>query len=306
MSQDQLEEQMENIMPSTTKPVMVIGAGIAGIQAALDLANAGVPVVLVERKGSIGGTMAALDKTFPTLDCSICIEAPLMSDVMNNPNIEVKTMTEVKKVEGEAGNFNVTLYEKQRYVTDACTRCDLCSQACPQMTINEFDEGLAERAAVYTPFAQAEPGAYMVDIDLCLNDPPNNMPCTRCIDACLPNAISFNVFRDDTYVENVAAVITSTGFDMLDPSIIEEYGYGKHPDILTSMEFERLVNAAGPTAGHVMRPSNKEDPKSALFVLCVGSRDQRYCAYCSRVCCMYSIKEAHQAYDHGIKDVTVL
>ncbi len=303
---DLQEKLMENIMPSTTKPVMVIGAGVAGIQASLDLANAGVPVILVERKGSIGGAMAALDKTFPTLDCSICIEAPLMNDVMNNPNIEVKTLTEVQKIDGEAGKFTVTLNEKQRFVTDACTRCDLCVPACPQTTVQEFDEGLSQRSAIYTPFAQAEPGAYIIDIDLCLNDPPNNMPCTRCQDACLPQAISFNQYGEDTFDVEVAAVITSTGFDMLDPSVVKDYGYGNHPDILTSMEFERMVNAAGPTAGHLMRPSNKEDPESALFVLCVGSRDQRYCAYCSRVCCMYSIKEAHQAYDHGIKDVTVL
>ena len=144
---DLQQKQMEQIMPTTTKPVMVIGAGVAGIQASLDLAKAGVPVILVERKGSIGGTMAALDKTFPTLDCSICIEAPLMNDVMNNPNIEVKTLTEVQKIEGEAGDFQVTLFEKQRYVTDACTRCNLCTDACPQTTLNEFDEGLAERTA---------------------------------------------------------------------------------------------------------------------------------------------------------------
>ncbi len=291
--------------PDGVKPVVVIGAGIAGIQAALDLAESGVPVELIERKPSIGGIMAALDKTFPTLDCSICIEAPIMSEAMNHPNVTTRTLTEVIAVEGEVGNFRVKVKEKTRFVSDECTRCQDCEPVCPQVAINDFDEGLAERKAIYTAFAQAEPGAYSVDLDLCLNNPPHYLPCSRCTDACKPQAIDFLQEPYKEYYIDAASIIIATGFEMLDPGIIKEYGYMKHKDIMTSMEFERMVNAAGPTAGELMRPSNKEHPHSALFVLCVGSRDQRYCSWCSRVCCMYSIKEAYQAKDHGIDNVDV-
>ncbi len=285
---------------------MVIGGGIAGIQASLDLAEAGVPVILVEKKPSIGGVMAALDKNFPTLDCSICIEAPKMSEVMQNKNITVRTLTEVIGVSGRAGNFKVKVREKARYVTDACTRCDECVKVCPEIRPNEFDHGLGFRKAIYTPFQQAEPSPYVIDIDACLNNPPNYMPCNRCLTACLPQAIDF---MQEPYQEeeiNVSAIILATGFDMLDASILQEYNYGKHPDILTSIEYERMLNSAGPTEGHIIRPSNHEHPEKIAFILCVGSRDQRYAFYCSRVCCMYSIKEAYQTIDHGVKDVTVL
>ncbi len=285
--------------------VMVIGAGIAGIQAALDLSNAGCKVVLVEKEPSIGGKMAALDKNFPTLDCSICIEAPKMSEVINNLNIEVITLAEVAKVEGKAGDFNVTIRQKPRYVTSECTRCNECVLVCPQIMKNEFDAGMAVRKAIYTPFEQAEPGAYAIDIENCLNEPPNYLPCNRCLEACLPNCIDFNM-TEKTLTRNVAAIIAATGFDLLDATLLPDYGYGKHPDILTSIELERLLQASGPSKGEVIRPSDGAHPENLLFVLCVGSRDQRFCKYCSRVCCMYSIKEAVQAVDHGIKNVTVL
>jgi heterodisulfide reductase subunit A len=285
--------------------VMVIGAGIAGIQAALDLANAGCKVVLVEKEPSIGGKMAALDKNFPTLDCSICIEAPKMSEVINNPNIEVLTLAEVTKVEGQAGNFTVTVHQKPRYVTSECTRCNECVLVCPQILKNEFDVGMGVRKAIYTPFEQAEPGAYAIDIENCLNEPPNYLPCNRCLEVCQPNCIDFNM-AEDNLTRNVAAVIVATGFDLLDTTLLPDYGYGKHPDILTSLELERLLQASGPSKGEVIRPSDGAHPENLLFVLCVGSRDRRFCKYCSRVCCMYSIKEAVQAADHGIKNVTVL
>jgi heterodisulfide reductase subunit A2 len=285
--------------------VLVIGGGIAGIQAALDLANAGSKVVLVEREPAIGGKMAALDKNFPTLDCSICIEAPKMSEVINNANIELIALAEVAKLEGQAGDFNVTIRQKPRYVTSACTRCNECALVCPQSLINEFDVGLAARKAIYTPFEQAEPGAYVVDAEHCLNGPPNYLPCTRCIDACLPSCIDFNM-SERNLTRNVAAIIVSTGFDMLDASLLPEYGYGKHPDILTSLEFERLLQASGPSKGEIIRLSDRSHPENLLFVLCAGSRDRRFCKSCSRVCCMYSIKEAVQAVDHGIKNVTIL
>ncbi|MHA2168835.1 MAG: hydrogenase iron-sulfur subunit [Candidatus Kariarchaeaceae archaeon] len=287
-------------------PVMIVGGGVAGIQASIDLGEAGVAVLMIDKSPAIGGKMAALDKNFPTLDCSICIEAPLMSEAMNHKNVEVRSLTEVVGVEGEVGNYTVTLKETQRYVTDECTRCDDCVQVCPQVLPNEFDEGMGWRKAIYTPFQQAEPGPYVIDMDDCLNNPPNYIPCERCVEACLPKCIDFNLPPERTYDVNVSSIIVATGFDQFDPAIIPEYSYGKHPDILTSMEYERMLNAAGPTEGHIIRPSNHEEPENVLFVLCVGSRDQRYCSYCSRVCCMYSIKEAYQTVDHGVKDVTVL
>jgi heterodisulfide reductase subunit A len=285
--------------------VMVIGGGIAGIQASLDLANAGCRVVLIEREPSIGGKMAALDKNFPTLDCSICIEAPRMSEIVNNASIEVLTLAEVAKIEGTAGDFTVTIKQKPRYVTSECTRCNECVLVCPQYLKNEFDVGMAGRMAIYTPFEQAEPGTYVIDAESCLNEPPNYLPCIRCIEACPPNCIDFNMIEQKV-TRNVAAIIIAAGFDIIDPTLLREYGYGKDPDILTSLEFERLLQATGPTKGEVVRPSDHAVPESILFVLCVGSRDRRFCRYCSRVCCMYSVKEAVQAVDHGIKDVTVL
>jgi len=285
--------------------VMVIGAGIAGIQSALDLANAGCKVVLVEKEPSIGGKMAALDKNFPTLDCSICIEAPKMSDVINNRNIEVLTLAEVTRVDGQAGNFNVTIRQKPRFVTDQCTRCNECVLVCEQTVRNEFDCGIVFRKAIYTPFEQAEPGDYAIDIMNCLNDPPDYIPCNNCMEVCLPDCIDFNM-TTRTLTRNVAAIIAATGFDLIDATLLPDYGYGKHPDIITSLELERLLQASGPSKGEIIRLSDRTHPERVLFVLCVGSRDQRFCKYCSRVCCMYSIKEALQAVDHGIKNVTIL
>ena len=289
-----------------TNTVLVIGGGIAGIQASLDLAEAGIHVILAEKDPSIGGKMAALDKNFPTLDCSICIEAPKMSEVIQHPNIEVRSMTEVIGATGEAGDFTVRLRERARYVTDECTRCGECALVCPNILPNEFDHGVGFRKGIYSPFQQAEPGAYVIDMDECLNRPPNYIPCERCVEACLPKCIDFAMKPFREYEEKVGSIIVATGFDLLDPGLLEEYGYGVHPDILTSMEFERMLNSSGPTGGHILRPGNHEEPRSLLFILCVGSRDQRLCPYCSRVCCMYSIKEAIQAIDHGISNVTIL
>lgn len=285
--------------------ILIIGGGIAGIQAALDAANAGAKVVLVEREGTIGGKMSVLDKNFPTLDCSICIEAPKMSDAVQHPNIEVLTLAEVVSVQGQLGNFQVKIQQKPRYVTDECTRCNDCVPVCPVILKNEFDVGMAVRKAIYTPIEQAAPGPYVIDIEHCLNEPPNYLPCTRCMDACAPECIDFDM-KPKEVMRNVAAILVATGFDLLDPRVLPEYGYGTHPDILTSMEFERLLQASGPSQGEIIRPSNGKPPESLLFALCVGSRDQRFCRYCSRICCMYSIKEAYQALDHGIKNVTIL
>lgn len=286
--------------------VLVIGGGIAGIQAALDLANAGARVVLVEREPTIGGKMAILDKNFPTLDCSICIEAPKMSEVGLHPNIEVLTLAEVERVEGHAGDFQVTIRQRARFVTDQCTRCGECVNVCPVVLPNEFDAGMAARKAIYTPIPQSVPGAYVIDIEHCLNDPPHYLPCHRCVNACQPGAIDFLMPRERRLVRRVGAIIVAVGYETIDPRLLREFGYGTHPDILTALEFERLLTSAGSTGGEILRPSNGEHPHNILFVLCVGSRDRRFFRHCSRICCMYSIKHAYQAIDHGIPQVTVL
>jgi len=286
--------------------VLVIGGGIAGIQASLDLANSGARVVLVEREPTIGGAMAVLDKNFPTLDCSICIEAPKMSEVDLHPNIEIFSLAEVIRLEGEPGDFIVGIRQKTRFVTDECTRCGECTQACPVVVPNAFESGMAARKAIYTPIPQAVPGAYTVDVDACLNDPPNYLPCDRCYTVCPPKAIDFLMPREKMLERMAGSVIVAAGYDSLDPHRLTELGYGAHPDILTGLEFERLINSAGPTGGEILRPSDGRPPESLLIVLCVGSRDRRLVRYCSRFCCMYSIKHAYQALDHGIREVSVL
>ena len=286
--------------------VLVIGGGIAGIQASLDLADAGAKVVLVEKEPTIGGIMAVLDKNFPTLDCSICIEAPKMSEVDLHPNIEILSLAEVELVQGEPGNFTATIRQSARFVTDECTRCGDCTQVCPVVLPNEYDSGMAFRKAIYTPIPQSTPGPYLIDMGSCLNDPPNYIPCERCFQVCSPKSIDYLMPSEKRFEIDVAAVVVAVGYDMFDPREMKEYGYGSHPDILTAMEFERLINSAGPTGGEIIRPSDGIHPNNILFVLCVGSRDQRHFQYCSRFCCMYSIKHAYQALDHHIKDVTVL
>ena len=286
--------------------VLVIGGGIAGIQSALDLAEAGAQVYLVEKEATIGGLMAVLDKNFPTLDCSICIEAPKMSEVDLHPNIQIISPAEVVKVDGQVGDFQVQIRRKARFVTDECTRCGDCATICPVVMPNEYDSGMAARKAIFTPIPQSIPGTYLVDIENCLNDPPNYLPCDRCVQVCPPKSIDFLMARETIETIAVSAIILAIGYDMFDPRKMPEYGYGKHPDILTALEFERLVNSAGPTGGEIVRPSDGEHPDNILFVLCVGSRDHRFYHYCSRFCCMYSIKHAYQALDHGIEDVSVL
>jgi heterodisulfide reductase subunit A len=286
--------------------VLVIGGGIAGIQASLDLAHSGARVILVERAPTIGGIMAVLDKNFPTLDCSICIEAPKMSEVDLHPNIEILSLAEVAEVSGDPGDFQVKIRQKARFVTDECTRCGDCTNVCPIVLPNEYDSGMAARKAIYTPIPQSVPGAYLIDIEKCLNDPPNYLPCNHCLQVCPPRAIDFLAPRERTLFREVGSIILAVGYDMLDPRLMPEYGYGSHPDILTALEFERLINSAGPTGGEIVRPSDRSHPDNILIVLCVGSRDRRQYHYCSRFCCMYSIKHAYQALDHGIKDVSVL
>jgi heterodisulfide reductase subunit A len=269
-----------------TKRAMIIGGGIAGISAALDLADMEIETYLVEKTPTIGGRMAQLDKTFPTMDCSICIEAPKMVDVGKNPYIHLLTYSEVKEVDGYIGNFVVRVEKKPRYVLlDRCTGCGLCAEVCPVDIPNEFEEGLGPRKAIYVPMAQAVPSVYTIDRDACIE-------CYKCVEAC-GELEAINFAMEPEIVElNIGAIITATGIDLWDPSAIEEYGYGFYDNVTTMMEIERLHCAGGPTVGEFVRPSDGKTPKTLGLIQCVGSRDKRYNEYCSGFCCMYTIKNA--------------
>ncbi len=284
--------------------ILIIGGGIAGIQAALDAANAGAKVILVERSPAIGGVMAFLDKTFPTLDCSICIEAPKIGDVIRHPNIEVITLAEVVDVKGEPGDFEVTILQKPRYVTPDCTKCGKCEEACPVAVFNPLD-GTSVRKAIYLPYPQAEPGWYVIDIEHCLNKPPGYIPCDRCMIVCDRKAIDFTM-TPRIIKRRVASIIVATGFKLADARKFKEYGYGTYPDVLLSYELDRLMNASGPTNGEILRPSDGKHVDKLLIVSCAGSRDRRYYEYCSRFCCMYNLKHAILAKSHGVKHVKML
>ena len=290
-----------------SKAVLVIGGGIAGIRAALDLAEAGVKVILVEKGPSIGGKMAFLDKTFPTLDCSICIEGPLIGEVIRNKNIEVLTLSEVIGLEGEPGEYRVKILQRPRYVTEDCTKCGDCTEVCPVSVPFEGDggQGLSLRKAIYIPYPQAEPGQYVIDIESCLNDPPGYFPCDRCVRVCERDAIDFSM-APKIIEREVASIIISTGYEIMDPGRITRYKFGEIPDVVTSYEFDRMLNASGPSGGEVLRPSDHKHAEKILFISCVGSRDVRYYEYCSGFCCMYILKHALQAKQHGVHDVTCL
>jgi len=292
-----LLEPAEEIEVPITRKVLVIGGGVAGIQTALDLADTGYKVYLVEKEPSIGGMMARIDKTFPTMDCSICILAPKMSDVGHHPNVELLTNSEVSEVKGYIGNFHVKVLKKARYVTKDCTACGECVKVCPIVTANEFDVGLATRHGIYTPFAQAVPSTYIIDMNLCLNK-DGVVVCDKCIKACERQAIKFEMKPEIQEME-VGTIVVATGADVFDPSVIPDYGYGKFPNVITSLEFERLINAGGPSGGHLIRPSDKQIPKRVAFIQCVGSRSEKTGKpYCSNVCCMNTIKDSLLIKEH--------
>lgn len=290
-----LEPAVELEVP-ITKKTLVIGGGVAGIQAALDLADTGYKVYLVEKEPSIGGRMAQIDKTFPTMDCSICILAPKMSDVGRHPNIELLTNSEVVDVKGYIGNFTVKVLKKPRYVTDDCTACGDCAEACPVIAPNEFDVGLATRHAIYTPFAQAVPATYIIDEELCLNK-EGIIICDKCIKACEREAIDFDM-KPETVELEVGTIIVATGADVFNPASLTNYGYTRYPNVITSLEFERLINAGGPSGGRLIRPSDMQIPDTVAFVQCVGSRSEKGHLYCSNVCCMNTIKDALLIKEH--------
>jgi len=271
---------------------LVIGGGIAGISAALDIADAGYKVYLVEKQASIGGHMAQLDKTFPTLDCSSCILTPKMTMVGHHPNIELLTYSEVEEVSGFVGNFTVRVLRKPRYVIeDKCTACGDCAKVCPVNVPDEFNAGLSWRKAIHIPFAQAVPNAYVIDTEHCLGLTP--IACGKCREACEAEAIDYEMEPEILELQ-VGTIIVATGYKLFDGRRILEYGYGKYPDVTTNLEIERMLSASGPTGGKIVRPSNLKKPKHIAYIQCVGSRNERYNRYCSRVCCMAALKQARQ------------
>ncbi|MCC7568454.1 MAG: FAD-dependent oxidoreductase, partial [Candidatus Methanofastidiosa archaeon] len=281
--------------------VLVIGAGITGIQASLDLADKGFKVYLVEKSPSIGGAMAKLDKTFPTNDCSMCTLAPKMVETSRHPNIELYTYSEVIGLEGDVGNFTAKILHKPRYVIEEkCTGCGDCIVKCPvgkKGVESEFDHGMARRGAIYIPFEQASPLVATIDADTCLRFKTGK--CGICQKACLAEAIDFEQ-KEVVEEVKVGAVIVATGYDVLEPTMRTEYGYGTYKNVLTAIQYERLMSASGPTRGHILRPSDGKEPKKIGWIQCVGSRSGRLGnPYCSRVCCMYATKEALVTKEHS-------
>jgi heterodisulfide reductase subunit A len=271
---------------------LIIGAGIAGIQAALDIADAGFKVYLVEREPTIGGRMAQLDKTFPTLDCSACILTPKMVDAGRHPNIELLTYSEVVDVQGQVGDFQVKVKKKPRYVhEELCTGCGLCVEACVWKRVpSEFNAGVSMRSAAYIPFPQAVPLKAVIDDKTCLYLTRGKCGL-KCEKACERGAIDFEM-KEESVDLHVGAIIAATGFDPFDPHLKPEFAYGVYPNVITGLEFERLSSASGPTQGKIL--VNGQEPGDVVFIHCVGSRDKNLGnEYCSRVCCMYTAKQAH-------------
>ena len=291
-----LLEPLQTSKINVTQKALVIGGGITGIQAALDIAEQGHKVYLVEKTPSIGGRMAQLDKTFPTLDCSGCILTPKMMEAANHPNVELFTYSEVSGIEGSIGNYTVKINKKARYVDlDKCTGCGDCVDACRMKghVTSEFDMGMGKRSAIYMPFPQAVPLKCTIDKDSCLMLTRGKCGAgPLCVEACEAGAIDFK--QKDKEVEiKVGAIVVATGYDVMDPSNLYEYGYARSKDVITSLEMERLISSSGPTSGEIIRPSNGEKPKSITYVLCVGSRDQTQCSWCCRIGCMSALKQIY-------------
>ncbi|MBF0408773.1 MAG: CoB--CoM heterodisulfide reductase iron-sulfur subunit A family protein [Candidatus Riflebacteria bacterium] len=284
-------EKLHEITVPVSDRALVIGGGIAGIQAALDIANARHPVVLVERQSSIGGRMAQLDETFPTLDCSQCILTPKMVEVARNPYIELIPYAEVVELNGFVGNFKVKIKKKPSYVDfSTCTGCGACTQKCPVKVKNEFNLGHDTRKAIYSPFPQAVPSKPVIDPDACLMITKGK--CGLCSKVCEKGSIKYDM-KEEIVEREIGAVVVATGYDLFDARSYEEYGVGRYKDVITSLEFERMVSASGPTNGVPIRPSDGEIPKSVVFIKCVGSRDEsKGYPYCSKICCMYTAKHA--------------
>jgi heterodisulfide reductase subunit A len=273
--------------------VLVVGGGVAGIQASLDLADSGFKVYLLDESTSIGGTMAQLDKTFPTNDCSMCILAPKLVTAGRHPNIQLITHSELEKVKGKAGNFQITILKHPRLVNvEKCTGCGLCAQNCPTEVPNEFDQNMSMRKAIYVPFPQAVPLKYAIDIENCIK-------CRLCERICPAKAVDFDQ-QPETVKINVGSIILAPGFEGFDCHLKTEYGYGRFLNVVSSIEFERMMNASGPFGGKIVRPFDGKIPRKIAFIQCVGSRDaQLGNNYCSAACCMYAIKEAVIVKEHS-------
>ncbi len=283
---------------------LVVGGGIAGIQAALEIADSGFPVYLVEREPTIGGHMAQFDKTFPTLDCAACILTPKMVDAGAHPNITLLTWSEVERVDGFVGNFTVTVRKKARYVReDVCTGCGICIEKCPVKVLDQnFEAGLGYRKAVYRPFPQAVPKYPVIDTENCTYFKRGKCKACQIFCPTQPNSIDFE--QKDQFIQiQVGNIILATGYDLFDPRRIPQYGYGRLANVFTSLEFERLCNAAGPTNGDIVLRDGVTKPKSVGIIHCVGSRDRRYNNYCSGICCMQSLKFAHLVKERTGADV---
>ena len=280
------------MMEGKVGAVLVVGGGISGIQASLDLADSGFKVYLMDESPSIGGVMAQLDKTFPTNDCAMCILAPKLVGSGRHPNIQLLTNAVIKKVEGKAGHFKVTITKQPRRVNEEkCTGCGVCAQRCPVEAIDEFNEGLGERGGIYVKYPQAVPLVYLIDKEKCIG-------CGICSEVCRAGAIEYEQDEEDLTLD-VGSIILSPGFDEFEPEALQEYGYGRFPNVVSSIEFERILSASGPYGGLVIRPYDGEIPRNIAFIQCVGSRDTRLGNnYCSAACCMFSIKEAVIAKEH--------
>ncbi len=303
------DKPLDAIKIPVTRRAMVIGGGVAGIQAALDMADGGIEVILVEREPSIGGKMAGLSETFPTLDCSQCILTPRMVDAGQHPKIKLYTWSEVEEVNGFVGNFEVKIRKKARYVdTTKCTGCGNCWNSCPQKKIpSEFDYATGNRTAIYIPFPQAVPARPVIDAEHCLKLTKGR--CGICEKKCAAGAIHYDD-QDEFVTEKVGAIVVSTGYQLYNFRAPEtektkgygEYGYGRFKDVIDSLQFERIVSASGPTGGEIRRPSDGKEPKTVVFISCVGSRDNnKGMAYCSKICCMYNAKHT-MLYKHKVHD----
>ncbi|OGP54196.1 MAG: disulfide reductase [Deltaproteobacteria bacterium RBG_13_52_11] len=280
------------------KRVLVIGGGVAGMQAALDCADGGLDVILVEKKSSIGGRMAQLDKTFPTVDCSICILGPKMVDVAQHDNIKLYTYAEIEEIAGYVGNYTARIRKKTPYVDWAkCTGCGLCMEKCPsKQSFDYHNEGITPTTAINIPFPQAIPKKAKIDPEYCRQFTKGK--CGVCAKVCPVGAINYEM-EDEIITEEVGAIIVATGYGLLNIEELGEYGAGRYPDVITGIQYERMLNASGPTQGHVQRPSDGEEPKRVVFISCAGSRDVSLGRpYCSNFCCMYIAKQAILTKDH--------
>ncbi len=289
-------EPLEPLLVPIHPATLVVGGGIAGIQSALEIADAGFPVYMVEREPSIGGHMSQFDKTFPTLDCSACILTPRMVQVGSHPNITLLTWSEVVRVEGYVGDFTVTIRKKPRYVIESlCTGCGICQEKCPKKVIDDiYEAGLGYRKAVYAPFPQAVPKYPVIDKENCIYFSKGT--CKACEKFCPTGAIDFNQ-EDEFITVQVGNIVLATGYDLFDPRRVTQYGYGRLANVFTSLEFERLTNAAGPTNGNIVLRDGVTVPQTVGIIHCVGSRDRNFNNYCSVICCMQSLKFAHLVHE---------